>query len=328
MQVSSAERAGALVLVVRGVPAGAAPRVVPAERLDARQPMAGRWETQGDAVTFVPRFPLLPGTGYAVVADGEVALLRTPPVGGPRRTGVLAVEPALAVVPRNLLRFQVEFSAPMAEGRAARHVRLQRGTTGEVLAGALLALDPELWDADRRRLTLLLDPARIKRGLLPHREAGYPLTEGEQVRLFVDAGLPDAEGRGLVAPAAATFRVGPDLRGRIRPETWAVSAPAAGARQPLRLDFGRPLDRRLVQRCLRALDVPGTGTADPDGRGWGFVPDRPWAPGAVGIAVDPGLEDVAGNSVARVFDRDLADPDDDPLEEGAVVVVSAVVAGA
>ncbi len=316
--------------MVRGPAVGL--RVYPADALGGdrtprRQPMAGRWETvDGDAV-FVPRFPFLPGTEYAVVTgdDGPAAVLPRIPRPGTGQTSVVAIEPALDVVPRNLLRFAVRFSSPMSEGWAARAIRLERADDGAVVPGAFLGMEPELWDAGRRRLTVLLDPARIKRGLAPHLEAGYPLTEGADVRLVVDAGFRDAEGRGLSAGAAATFRVGPDLRGRVRPETWSVSAPRAGTREPLRIRFDRPLDRALTDRCLRVDELPGAGSADADGRGWAFVPDRPWVTGVVRVAVDPALEDVAGNSVARVFDRDLAGPADDPLGAADVVALTVVV---
>ncbi|SEO60166.1 hypothetical protein [Trujillonella endophytica] len=332
MEVGWEERRGDVVLVVRGLPAGAAARVYPADvlgddRTAPRQPMAGRWEAAGTGAVFAPRFPFLPGTEYAVLAgDGEPAVLRRPPAPGPRQATVVAVEPALDVVPRNLLRFSVRFSHPMSEGWALRAVRLERVADGAVVPGAFLDADPELWDADRRRLTLLLDPARLKRGLAPHREAGYPLVEGDEVRLVVDEDFRDAGGRGLLGPAAATFRVGPDLRGRVRPDAWTVSAPPAGTRAPLRIRFDRPLDRSLADRCLRVADRPGAGTTAPDGRGWSFVPDRPWTPGPVPIAVDPALEDVAGNSVARVFDRDLTVASDDPLDPADAVVLTAPVA--
>jgi hypothetical protein len=58
--------------------------------------------------------------------------------------------------------------------------------------------------------------------------------------------------------------------------------------------------------------VIGTATPAPDGLSWAFVAQQPWVAGAYSIAVDPILEDVAGNSVQRVFDRDLSNPLDDP----------------
>ena len=54
--------------------------------------------------------------------------------------------------------------------------------------------------------------------------------------------------------------------------------------------------------------------------GWIFVPDVPWEGGDYQLVVEPRLEDVAGNSPARVFDRDITKDDDAPGEPGAVVV--------
>ena len=189
---------------------------------------------------------------------------------------MVAVEPALDVVPRNLLRFSVRFSHPMSEGWAAR-CDPPGAVDGAVVPGVFLAMDPELWDAGRRRLTVLLDPARIKRGLAPHREAGYPLAEGEEVRLVVDEAFPDAEGRGLVAAAGATFRVGPDLRGRVRPGSWAVSAP-------------RRRHARAPAGPLRPAAGPGAGRAVPAGRGRArHGQRRPRRPG-VGLRARPAVD--------------------------------------
>jgi hypothetical protein len=281
--------------------------------------MAGRWSELegGRALAFVPRFPFLPATSYTVVpvsGDGAPVEIVAPPVGGPASTRVVSIDPSGPVVPRNLLRIYITFSAPMSEGRASRHLRVERDDSGEVLEHVLLPLDPELWDPGRRRLTVLLDPARIKRGLAPHREAGYPLETGRAVRLVVDAALSDAAGRPLQEGAVAVFAVGTDLRGRVRPERWQLEPPRAGARDALVVRFDRPLDRPLTERCVTVAGVTGRGRAALDGRSWSFVPDAPWALGTVVVTVDPILEDIAGNSVARVFDRDLSIPDDDPLE--------------
>ena len=50
------------------------------------------------------------------------------------------------------------------------------------------------------------------------------------------------------------------------------------------------------------------------------MPTLPWSAGAHEIHVDAALEDLAGNSVRRVFDRDLSLPQDDPLEVVEVVL--------
>jgi len=53
--------------------------------------------------------------------------------------------------------------------------------------------------------------------------------------------------------------------------------------------------------------VPGTAGAAEADSAWRFVPATPWRAKPYRLMVDPMLEDVCGNSVTRVFDRDLAD---------------------
>jgi len=284
--------------------------------------MAGRLVRDGDDVCFVPRFPFVDGTSYTVAASGvTVAILTRPRPEQPAVTEVLAIYPTAAEIPRNLLRFYIWFSAPMSEGYAAQHVRLLEVAgddppTGAMLTGALLP-GSELWSGDRRRLTVLLDPARIKRGLAAHRQAGYPLHRGEPFRLVVETGFRDAAGRPLRGTAERRYAVGPDERRRVDPGAWAVSAPSAGVREPLAVTFDRPLDHGLLGRCLHVTGPDGQPVAGlpepgPEERSWRLTPRRPWAAGPHQLVVDPVLEDLAGNSVSRVFDRDLARAQDEP----------------
>ncbi|HEX5406115.1 MAG TPA: hypothetical protein VFX16_27890 [Pseudonocardiaceae bacterium] len=292
-----------------GVPAGADVVVRPAGAAPGLPATAGRLVADGDDLCWEPRFPFLAGTTYTVAVDGVVVaeLVREPPVRS-ATTEVVAVYPSGADMPLNLLRHYVWFSAPMSEGHAAAHVRLV-DDTGEPLAGALLPTEHELWDVARRRLTVLLDPARIKRGLVGH---GYPLRSGTMVRLVVDSGFLDATGSPLRTGAGRTYRVGGPERRRVEPGDWQLTVSA----DSLGVGFGRPLDHGLLSRCLRVLDpagvpVPGGAQIGPGEQSWRYTPDRPWVPGVHHLVVDPILEDVAGNSVSRVFDRDLTNADDD-----------------
>jgi hypothetical protein len=210
----------------------------------------------------------------------------------------------------------------MSEGFGRSNVRVVDTTTGETLDDVLLPMEPELWDRDRRRLTVLLDPGRIKRGLEPHAEAGYPLRSGVTIDVAVDEGFLDGDGRRLRTPGSRRYVVGDDLRGRVDPASWVVSPPRSATRDALRLDFGRPLDHALLRRCLAVVDgediaLGGEGNPSDGETSWSFVPEGEWAPGEHHVVIDPILEDVAGNSVRRVFDRDLERPQDDPVDGGA-----------
>jgi hypothetical protein len=48
------------------------------------------------------------------------------------------------------------------------------------------------------------------------------------------------------------------------------------------------------------------------------LPAAPWTDAVHRLAVEPVLEDLAGNSVARVFDRDLDRAEDAPRDTGPV----------
>jgi hypothetical protein len=291
-------------------------------RVQSRPATAGRLVADGDDVCFVPRFPFLAGTEYEVEVDGTVVgrATRADESSSEPSTEIVAIRPTSATVPRNLLRCYVEFSAPMRAAGAA-HVRLV-GADGAPVVGALLATEYELWDVDRRRLTVLLDPARIKRGLVSHRELGYPLQEHSSVTIVVDAEFPDASNRPLLAGATRTWQVVGDERRQVTPSSWSLVPGAAGTREPLHVGFDRSLDHGLVARCLQVASpegqLAGVIEVGDEERSWTFTPATPWVDATHRLVVDPVLEDVAGNSVRRVFDRDLARAEDCPRPDGPV----------
>jgi hypothetical protein len=304
--------------------------------LQALQPFAGRVLVEDDAVYFAPRFRFRDGVSYTLLvrhADQREAwtIARPAPAAAPA-TRVVGIYPSAAEVPVNLLKLYVQFSAPMSEGWAARAVTVRRAYTGEPLATVFLASDAELWDRERRRLTLLLDPGRIKRGLAPNTEAGYPLRQGIPIVVSVDASFRDAGGRPLLAGAERRYEVGPAVRARVDPAVWLIEPPRAYTSDPLCVTFERPLDRALLQHCLWVLDasgepVAGHGAAGEGERRWHFTPGSAWKLQRYLLAVDPKLEDLAGNSVARVFDRDLARPEDAAVDPRPVLIELACASG-
>ena len=175
--------------------------------------------------------------------------------------------------------------------------------------------DYELWDGAHRRLTVLLDPARIKRGLAAHRQAGYPIRIGQPFRLVVDAGFHDARGAPLLAGAEKHYEVIADERRRVEPADWVLRTPGRDSFEPLEVSFDRPLDYGLLSRCLHVVGpdgrrVVGTGEVGPDERSWRLLPAEAWRAGPHELVIEDVLEDLAGNSVTRVFDRDRTRPTD------------------
>ena len=272
------------------------------------------------------------GTHYVLLvgspdlaAQPEVWTIERPRTAQEPETEAVAIYPTAAELPLNQLKLYVQFSGPMSEGWAATAVQVRRAGDGAALTNVFLASETELWDREHRRLTLLLDPGRIKRGLVPNAEAGYPLVEGVPIVAAVDPTFRDAAGRPLRAGLERRYDVGLALRSQVDPRAWRITVPGAGTYDPLTIAFDRPLDRALLERCLWVHDAAGAprvgaGAVCAEERGWQVVPWQAWAQGRYELAVDPRLEDLAGNTLTRVFDRDLTSDADEPAGTQPVAV--------
>jgi hypothetical protein len=286
----------------------------------------GRYAVQNNRIRFEPRFPFAPGVEYRVELDWRqlealagiasegagrplVTHRFTVPAATPARTTrVVAVHPTVDRVPSNLLRWYVEFSAPMEPGTAHEHVRLL-DEAGRPVENAFLRVEEELWDPARRRLTLLFDPGRVKQGVRTNLEMGAPLVVGHRYRLAVDAAWRDAAGATLASGFDKEFDVGSSDRTSPDPSRWTLTVPRAGSMDPLRVAFGEALDHALAQRMVAVTQGPRSSVdgrvelADGDSV-WSFFPATAWRAGVYVLGVDAALEDLAGNSVARIFDAD------------------------
>ncbi len=284
--------------------------------------MLGRYTVTDSGIRFTPRFPFDPGRPYRVVFDatqlsGEApaagwrtevmeTTVRLPAADLSATTRVVGVYPSAEIVPENHLRFYVEFSASMGLTGGVDHVRLLDAEQQPV-EDAFLPLDVAMWNDDRTRYTLLFDPGRVKRGILPNEQMGRPLVAGRRYELVIHDAWLDGQGVPLAEPYRHSFLVGPALELAIDPTQWALDTPAAGTRDALTVSFDRALDYALLHRAL-FVSPPGGGAlagnvaVGPGETTWRFVPDDPWAAAEHLLIARPVLEDPAGNRVGRAFE--------------------------
>jgi hypothetical protein len=212
-------------------------------------PMLGSYTLEGRTLVFQPRFPLATGVRYRAVfqppgaAPIEAVFDGPKPPAGPA-TEVAAIYPTSSVVPANTLKFYIVFSAPMSRGDAYRHLKLI-DQSGKIRELAILEVQQELWDPEYRRFTVLFNPGRIKRGLVPNQEDGPPFEPGKSYRFVVDREWRDARGLPLRAEVVKEFTVADAERVPPEPKQWRISAPHAGTREPVTIDFGRAMDYAL-----------------------------------------------------------------------------------
>jgi len=288
----------------------------------AQQPaMLGSYRVEKDALRFQPRFPLQHGVSYRAVFHPEhlpgragpaekpiEMLLRLPKAKPAVPTVVTAVYPSRDDLPENQLKFYLLFSAPMSRGEAYQHIRLVHDD-GKVDDRAFLELPQELWDREGKRLTLLLDPGRVKRELAPREEFGPVLEAGKRYTLIIDREWKDGEGNPLKESFRKTFRVLPPDPTQPNPKTWKIEPPPAGSTKPLVMTSPKSLDHALMHRMLWVIDergrkVAGTVEVTRQETCWRFSPAAAWTAGRYHLVADTWLEDLAGNSIARPFETD------------------------
>jgi len=306
----------------------------------ANPPLLGSYTATNDGIRFEPRFPLEPGVRFraefdpvqmhAVAqqhlvlcgfshADWQITFTtklaadyspsRTPSTAS---TNVVEVYPTASLLPENLLRFYIHFSAPMSRGEAYARIQLL-DATDQAVNDPFLELAEELWSNDGTRFTLLFDPGRIKRGLKPREEVGPVLEAGKAYTLVIDRDWLDAGGNPLRSGFRKSFRAGPADETSPDPKTWTIKPPEAETRNALEVRFPEALDRALLDRLIAVTDdaggvVGGQASTTDRETAWRFTPREPWRVGSYRLKVVTDLEDVAGNSVARPFEVDGSGP--------------------
>lgn len=210
--------------------------------------------------------------------------------------------PAARELPANVLRFYVEFSEPAEADFDRDQVRLSDGA-GRVINDAFLLLGQELWSPDARRLTLLMEPGRIKRGMGADPSHFPVFYASQEYQLDVLTG-----GR----PLHKRFMIEAAQLKPLNEADWELTCvPRARSRDHLQLKFDRVMDSALVADEIAVLAPTGRLLAtEPQlsecGRNLKIVPRSLWEDGAHRLIFSKQLEDVCGNRLGEALDHALS----------------------
>lgn len=279
---------------------------------EGRTPIAGRYARAGHTLAFSPAFGFEAGQDYVARVGAEqdepaLVRFRIPVEAQSRPAAVTRIYPSGATLPENVLRFYIHFAVPMAPHVAFDYITLA-DASGNVDEAAFMRFKQELWNEDRTRLTVLMDPGRIKRNVATNLELGPALVEGGTYTLSARAGWPSADGMSALPAFSKRFTVTEPLRERPDVGEWQVASPCRGTKEPLGIVFDRPFDRHLLGRAMgvRTGDgqvMEGTIEVSDGERRWAFIPDEPWPTEDVQVLVNAELEDVAANNFRDLLDH-------------------------
>lgn len=275
----------------------------------SKQGIIGDFIEKGNGLDFQPAIPFTPGITYDILNGNEaIGGFAVPFNKGPAPT-VSNIYPQSDTVPENLLKMYIQFSRAMRTGNALYHVYLL-DKYKDTMQRVFLNLQPELWDSTGTVLTLWLDPGRIKRDLVLNRELGNPLKRSQSYKLVITGDWKDTQGLPLGKAYTKQFTVGerdgeiPDIN------KWKLGIPKVGTKNALKITTGEPLDHYLLGESIAVMNEKGEaidGYVNIAGKDkmWIFNPVAKWEACKYRLVVKARLEDLAGNNLNRVFDRDI-----------------------
>ncbi|MEL7312591.1 MAG: hypothetical protein AAFN07_13850 [Pseudomonadota bacterium] len=221
------------------------------------------------------------------------------------------VYPTATVLPKNLLRFYVYFNREMDRESSRDQITI-RTESGDVLDGLLLPSRFELWSENARRLTLILDPGRVKTGLSNGQSLDAGFEVGARFTLVIGKGLASIDGCRLSSDFEHEFLITKPDTEIPDPHAWVLTIPSVGSRDPLTVSLRKPLDHLSLAYRIRVQTdaghvVSGAIALGAHDEQWRFTPTSPWTESAYRLVVDPELEDLAGNRPTGLFDDPSGD---------------------
>jgi len=243
------------------------------------------------------------------------------------------VYPTTSQIPENILRFYVYFSEPIKDGTTIKSIHIFNEDNVEVnlydtnssATGIFLETLEELWSPDYQRITLILDPGRVKTGLDANLELGRSFESGKKYTLEIDTKIEALSGEKLVKKFRKEFEVVSEDRTSPNPNNWKIVIPNENTFDPLKIEFNDILDHAQVISFIRVYDssnssLQGEVKFKNNESIWEFYSNSKWEKGNYSIKIDVRLEDLAGNNIQGKFDRDLLADDLLYLDQKEIVI--------
>jgi len=272
--------------------------------------MLGEYDIDDSGVVFKPLIVFSPGSHYQVLFQGKVISDLSIPENQLLQGPIIdEIYPSADTLPENLLKLYLKFSRPMRQGVSEKYLTML-DSNGDTLRDIFLNLNTELWDEDGKQLTIWLNPGRIKRGLQPNENEGSPLRYGSSYTFSIAGEWADIRGNKLGKAYSKRFTARVKDIVSPKPGLWKLYIPAAGSPEPLAINFNESLDYTLLSNTIILINPDGEQirtkmVVKNNERSLLIYPENKWPAGEYYLKTDTRLEDLAGNNLNRLFDRDI-----------------------
>lgn len=187
-----------------------------------------------------------------------------------------------------------------------KHIKLTT-EEGKNITGVFFDNQYELWNKDRTEVTLIVDPGRVKLGLLANNKMGRAFDENQKYSLHIDSLLLDFNDQKLSKSFTKTFITINEDRTPPNLELWQILLPKANTKEVIAINFKDKIDhisaRSLLKIYLNDKPIVGKILVKNEEQEWSFIPDKKWKKGDYKIITNSILEDIAANSINQIFDH-------------------------
>lgn len=218
---------------------------------------------------------------------------------------VVNIFPTSDTLPVNIIRFYVEFSKPMQEMGIYNHIHITN-EKGNKLDKVFYEHGVEFWNADRTKVTLIIDPARVKQGLIAFNQLGRHFEENQTYHLVVDSLLLDFNNQSLKSSKKKTFVTSKEDFKTPDPKNWKIGNVKPSTSEPLIIIFDDKTDHISALESMIIIQnqekINGRWKMINDTTVQ-FTPDKKWNSGVYTIKVHSSFEDLVANSIYEIFDH-------------------------
>ncbi|MEM6516782.1 MAG: hypothetical protein AAF688_11415 [Bacteroidota bacterium] len=221
---------------------------------------------------------------------------------------VQAVYPTSSVLPENLLRVYIQFSKPMKTTGNIEKIKLI-DEQGIEVKNIFFNNVHELWNKEQTQLTLILDPARVKKGLAINEALGYALKPNRKYILIIED-LEDVYHQKMRTSYKKSITAENADTQIPEPENWKLNIPEVKSKKSFVVRFPQILDynslrQRLIVTDIRNNPIEGVVSIQNQETQWSFQPKTYWESGDYILHINTRLEDPSGNNLNGLFDHKI-----------------------
>ena len=279
---------------------------------EQKYPILGDFKKVNNSIFFQPILPFTKGEKYLIYKENhQLSEFEIPKTELRNSPEILAIYPKTDTVPENLLKVYIQFSKPMQEVKNALNYIKVKNVETQKMVTVFLDIETELWNKKHTELTLWIDPGRIKQDLIPNKNLGKPLVNGNSYQIHISKEWRDANGNTLDKDYNKYLRVNPKDTLKPSIKKWSTSNPKVNTNDSLTIYFNENIDVMLVKHNVSVFNrdgniINGRFIYGNTSNSISFKPFKKWVKGKYKILINTSLEDLAGNNFNRLFDTDIS----------------------